>query len=830
MATPETGPSPTVPPSPTSIPSPTPVPPSPTATLSPTPEPGVLGSPTATLSPTPVPGVLDDLTATPPPDAAAQQADGLLSEAMRLQHYGDYEAAIPLYKAVLDGAPAPDRACEARYRLAESYLQSGDHTAAAAAWEEFLAACPSDSRLSQANLMLARAYHAANDCAQAVPHYQAYLARETVLADLIHEWIGDCYTADTGPAALEKALTEYRLALAATGDRSVQVGLREKVAGIYLARADYTSALTEYDAIMAVSKIEDYRAKIDYLAAQALIAAGKVETAHDRYLRAVNSYPKTEFAYQSLVELVGAGVEVDDLQRGIVDYYAGKGHADAYGAAIRAFDRYLETKPAPKADQALYLKALCQRAVDQSDAALGTFQALIDSYPKSQYLDDAWLEKGATYAAQGDTARAVKTYQDLAVLFPASDLAPQALLRVAKLHEGAAAFTLAAAQYLDLQSRFPAFENADEALWQAGLAYYRAGDLQQATTVWRVLLTKYPKSAYRTKAIYWLGKLGAKPDGDVDYWDQIVQADPNAYYALRVAQIRSGDTVTAGRMITAPVDPPAWNAAQAQIEIGTWLAGWAKLPAGAQIDGLVATVPVSLTQRADFQRGEALLGVGLRREALAAFDTVRSAAWSDPLSLAPLTLYWHDRGLYGLAARGASRLAGLWPSGSIRTAPPSIQRLSYPLAYAGLLSVEAGARNLDPLLLAALIRQESLFEPAAESYAGARGLGQVMPATGEGIARSLNMADFELDDLYRPWVSVRFGAYYLSVQLDRFDNQILIALAAYNGGPGNTLHWLAAAGDDLDLFVEVITASQSRIYLQRVYEQYVTYERLYRTP
>ena len=118
--------------------------------------------------------------------------------------------------------------------------------------------------------------------------------------------------------------------------------------------------------------------------------------------------------------------------------------------------------------------------------------------------------------------------------------------------------------------------------------------------------------------------------------------------------------------------------------------------------------------------------------------------------------------MYGLAARGASRLAGLWPNGSIRTAPPAVQRLSYPLAYADLLSVEAGARSLDPLLLAALIRQESLFEPAAESYAGARGLGQVMPATGEGIARSLNMADFVLDDLYRPWVSVRFGAYYLS--------------------------------------------------------------------
>jgi soluble lytic murein transglycosylase len=90
------------------------------------------------------------------------------------------------------------------------------------------------------------------------------------------------------------------------------------------------------------------------------------------------------------------------------------------------------------------------------------------------------------------------------------------------------------------------------------------------------------------------------------------------------------------------------------------------------------------------------------------------------------------------------------------------------------------------------------------------------------------MQGFDLDDLYRPSVSVKFGAYYLAVQLGRFDDHLLVALAAYNGGPGNTLRWLEAGGEDFDLFVEVITAAQSRLYLQRVYQHYLVYEDLYR--
>jgi soluble lytic murein transglycosylase len=235
-----------------------------------------------------------------------------------------------------------------------------------------------------------------------------------------------------------------------------------------------------------------------------------------------------------------------------------------------------------------------------------------------------------------------------------------------------------------------------------------------------------------------------------------------------------------------------------------------------------------LDQQPRVQRACALLEVGLRREAIAGFEAVLSAAWNDPAALGRLALLFHDQGLHGLAAQCAVRLGALWPEGRIHDAPATLKRLAYPLAYTDLLSAEAQERNLDPLLLASLIRQESLFEPSAESSAGARGLGQVMPTTGSQLARHLGMEDYVADDLYRPSVSVKLGAYYLTTLLQVFDDRILVALAAYNGGPGNAQRWLDAAAGDLDLFVETITAEESRRFLRRVYEGYAIYESLYR--
>ena len=141
---------------------------------------------------------------------------------------------------------------------------------------------------------------------------------------------------------------------------------------------------------------------------------------------------------------------------------------------------------------------------------------------------------------------------------------------------------------------------------------------------------------------------------------------------------------------------------------------------------------------------------------------------------------------------------------------------------------EAARHGLDGLFLLSVVRQESLFEGFATSVAAARGLMQVIPSTGASIADQLGWPpDYETRDLYRPIVSVRFGTHYLGAQRDRFEGDLFAALAAYNGGPGNSIAWKELAPDDPDLFLEVIRFAETHRYIQVIYEVFEIYKGLY---
>ncbi len=148
-----------------------------------------------------------------------------------------------------------------------------------------------------------------------------------------------------------------------------------------------------------------------------------------------------------------------------------------------------------------------------------------------------------------------------------------------------------------------------------------------------------------------------------------------------------------------------------------------------------------------------------------------------------------------------------------------------PRAYEWLAVPAAKRYGLDPNLLLAVMRVESAYQKHIVSYAGAVGLMQIMPRTGQLIAHSLGHDDFTPADLLDPRLNLEFAAWYLSSLIHRFDGRLPLAIAAYNGGPHNVRRWIQESADEtpLDVWLERIPFTQTHRYVRKVLVHYEAY-------
>jgi len=705
---------------------------------------------------------------------------------------------------------------EASFLIGETHFLNGNYELAEEALERFLRDHPDDERGAQALFLIARSHERMRDCVTGIEYYRRYLAQRDVIADYVHEFIGDCYV---NLEDYSQAIAAYREALRESPGSDREIQLMERVADAYSTAARYAEAITWYEALLRKAEKDAQRARFEYLIGQAYVELGETEEAHQHFLEAVDRYPQAWYAYQALVALVEAGVEVDDYQRGLADYYAG-----AYWPAIQALYRYVEHNLDHEGDPYYYI-GLAYLAVGSYESAMSAFDVLLESYPTSEYFGQAWLGTAEAFAIQDRPDDALSTYRDFARLYPRHELAEEALWQAASLSEADKDCDEAARTYLDLQMRYPEGQHAAAALFRAGLCYYRLDEGKKAIEAWQELLDAYKESDMHTQTLFWVGKvllkLGRTREART-YLEKAASADGEEYYGLRARDLSQSTSLSLDYQIQ-PVDETAERE-----EAEAWLASWLESH-GDDLGGLSPALEGDLR----FQRGEELLAVGLVDENRGEFDALRKEVLTDPLTLYQLALAFRERGLYRLSILCAKRLIQLSPAESVGQAPRFLQRLVYPLCFDDLVLAEAQANDLDPLLLFSLIWQESLFEGQAASWAGAQGLTQVMPATGDWIALQLRWKNYQPEHLYRPYLNVKFGAWYLARQLEDFEDNLFAALAAYNGGPGNAKRWLELAGGgnprygDDDLFVESISKAETRRYVEKVYEHYAMYRELY---
>ncbi len=773
-----------------------------TATPSETSTPPAPPPPTGTATPMPVPTV--------PPLTRIQSGEQAL-------FYGDYETARREFEsAYRDGDSALVRAA-ALWGLARTEYADGRPGTALTPLQQIVTEFPDSPFIPYANFLMGKANHEQSRYQEAAANYSAYLEmRPGVLDAYVQELRGDALFDNGGFA---EALEAYNAAMAASqiGDTLL---VEIKVARTRTKIGDFGSAISTYDAIFARTDNDYIKAQMDYLVGLAHRELGQSDLANERFLHAVENYPLSYYSYLALLELVSANAPVSELDRGLVDYFAGQ-----YDVGLAAFNRYIDAG-LDSDGTARYYRALTQRELQNYEIAIRELSEFIANYPDHPRWATAWGDKAYTqWFYTGDYRNGAQTYLDFVAAAPIRPEAADHLMSAARILERDNRLEEAAGAWQRVADEYPDNSQSTQALFLAGIAQYRRGDYHLALPLFQRSLLLSTEKGDQARAYLWIGKTQGQLGDEAakqTAWQQAQAIDPTGYYSERARDLLIG---------RAPFEPPSTYNIELDLEAeranaAAWVRVTFDLPPGTDLEGLG---PLAGDQR--IVRGTEFWELGLYEEARLEFEDLREAVSASPENSFRLTNYLLDLGLYRpaiFAARQVLTLAGLDEHATSLSAPPYFNYVRYGTYYADLIVPDAEAQGLHPLFLFSVVRQESLFEGFVHSTAGARGLMQIIPSTGASVARSIGWPiAFDPEDLYRPYVSVRLGTQYMASNLRSLGGDTYAALAAYNAGPGNASVWKELAGGDQDLLLEVVRFQETRDYIRFIYEIYTIYRTLY---
>ncbi|MBI5527781.1 MAG: transglycosylase SLT domain-containing protein [Deltaproteobacteria bacterium] len=404
-----------------------------------------------------------------------------------------------------------------------------------------------------------------------------------------------------------------------------------------------------------------------------------------------------------------------------------------------------------------------------------------------------------------------------------------------------------ATKILERQIReYPKSDVRDEALWFLAWTHFKSGRTKKATALLKTLVKDVPDSQAAPRAAYFAAKFALKTkqdDSAREGFEKVIAEYPLTYYSF-LAQHKlkelwdlDAEMPDAARPDTRlatddsrPAGPDAGPADSrltthdSDLDDGDTPVAIADGNGTPVLDRFVAASRDTLT----VNKAAALLRLGLSEAAAGELQRLKENAGSDPEGhFAAATVH----ALTGDYYRAIVTLRAIFVSTMLRrpsSAELKFWKRMFPLAFKPHVEASSAANKLDPLLILAVMREESNFRPKVNSPVGARGLMQIMPRTGKLIAVRKNVQEFDVDDLYRPSVNTLFGGWYLRELVVKFNGQLPLAVSGYNAGPGAVERWLRNMGNlDLDEFVEEIPYKETRNYCKRVLQTYGIYRYIY---
>ena len=626
----------------------------------------------------------------------------------------------------------------------------------------------------------------------------------------------------------------------------------------------FEDALTGFRAVATVSaSIRDY---MDFWQAECHRALGRTDSALVYYTRVVDTRPTGRLMEDAAFLAAGLHLRAGDAGAAVLMYrrlpdgserkvtaLAGlAGALDVSGdstGARRIRLRVVRDHPeSPESLAALdsmgQLRTVQERfygAIAYSNhgripEAVGLFGQIVRKSGETGWRGRAQLELGLTHFKQRDYRTAQQAFQEAHRRYRA----PKALFYLGRCSVKLGLDIRAAGQFQSFARRYPATPGAAEALWQAAMAYERRGRRAKAREVFLNLAARYPKSGLadraRWRAGYALYRLGRFEEAArvftrlADRTTESYMRDQGYYWAGKSYGRAGRPELNAGLLRRAAAGfPTSYYASRARAILKLNDRAHHPVPASpAPVERLQTYVPSPY-----LLKGDRLAELGLYREAEREY---RHAGWAhrgEIHALGELQRRFERIGAMNPAFRISGRIVNLERERGMPISLASFRRM-YPVYYMAEIGREAGGLGIDPNLVLAIIRQESAFDEMALSGAGARGLMQVMPATGRQVAQQLRLKGYSTEDLWDPNTSIRLGTRHLADHFRYFrnsgDRRLGLALSAYNAGLDVARKWSGRLPSrDVDEFVESIPYRETRNYVKLVYRNYQAYSYLQQT-
>jgi peptidoglycan lytic transglycosylase len=425
--------------------------------------------------------------------------------------------------------------------------------------------------------------------------------------------------------------------------------------------------------------------------------------------------------------------------------------------------------------------------------AIPLLEQVARDYPETTDAPKALYQVGQILWNRHDNTQALDIFNQIIARYPRSAVADRAIYAAGDIYEWMGKKDEAIAHYNHVRLQFPRSQVRDDATWRLAWLYYGTGELSEAYRMFKLLGSEARESGLKTAAHYWQGRAAEKA-GDTDLAKQIF-----------------GEV---------------YDASQESYYHGLAVSALAKLGAPVKEQNFSEPIPEHITEppgtpRVAFHlaRARALSEVSLHSLAVGEIDAIENLTGLDVRTRLFLSREYFKNQAYRRSLALASQLP-------VSESERDFYR--FPLAHWQTIQRKALERGIDPYLILALIRQESLFDARARSPAFALGLMQLLPSTAARVAHQIGMSAPSNEKLLDPEVNLTLGTQYLKDLLRRYSDNWFKAIAAYNAGEAAVDRWeKEIATDDEEEFVERIPYFETRGYVKLVMRNHRIYKKLY---